>query len=247
MLELASRFEKGSLQEALGWYRAAARGGIAEAAERISRVEAKLAFEAGDHERAATLFSSVNGFDPYWWLLDKTATSLEACLAIARAFESGRLFEGQPFLTVNLDKAFEYYRRATYWGHRGAYEKVHTLRPRATRALVKDFTGTLAQARRMECDRTFQASEWEDIQRGLASYSMDDKWIFFVEDESLFILRSWTGELWGIAHFEPALAGVRLTHVDVTSSATASDESLLKLLYWLIDRFLLGNLASQSP
>ncbi|HEX5116946.1 MAG TPA: hypothetical protein VFW65_17280 [Pseudonocardiaceae bacterium] len=41
--------------------------------------------------------------------------------------------------------------------------------------------------------RRWSDAEWATIRRGRRAHEMDDKWVAFVEDDRLFLHRSWTG------------------------------------------------------
>lgn len=68
-------------------------------------------------------------------------------------------------------------------------------------------------------DRVWTVSEWDRVQRGCRSQSMDEKWNIFAEGDIVFMHRSWTG--YGIyeVSFSPLADGGR----KITSAAVETD------------------------
>ncbi|WP_067537612.1 hypothetical protein [Nocardia crassostreae] len=68
-------------------------------------------------------------------------------------------------------------------------------------------------------DRVWTMSEWNRIQRGCRSRSMDEKWNIFAEGEIVFMHRSWTGHGMYELSFAPSAAGGR----KITSAVVETD------------------------
>ncbi len=67
--------------------------------------------------------------------------------------------------------------------------------------------------------RTWTEAEWQRILRGHHSRDMDDRWNAFVEDQRLFLHRSWTGHgIYEVA-FERDAGGWHITEALVEGDA----------------------------
>ncbi|MFD6437163.1 hypothetical protein [Streptomyces venezuelae] len=76
-------------------------------------------------------------------------------------------------------------------------------------------------------DRVWTDEEWDRIRRGYRARDMDEKWNVFVEDDVLFMHRSWTG--YGVyeATFAPTLASateLRARLVELTVGASGQSQ-----------------------
>ncbi|MFI6499729.1 hypothetical protein [Nonomuraea typhae] len=108
---------------------------------------------------------------------------------------------------------------------------------------------SIPQSLRGFTTRVWTPDEWARIQQGHVSRDMDDRWVLFVEDDTLFAHRSWTG--FGIysATFVEVEGGWRVAEVWVESDPERyrrrSDAHDLALLETLIRGTLLGE--EQDP
>ena len=78
----------------------------------------------------------------------------------------------------------------------------------------------------------------EDLERicwGFVPRAMEDKWFMVVEDEQLFIHRSWTGRLCYVAHLSPD----GIPNVEI-SPALGPPFNTLDAVRGLVDSFLVG-------
>jgi hypothetical protein len=93
-------------------------------------------------------------------------------------------------------------------------------------------------------ERVWTSQEWRLIRRGHRSQDMDDKWHALVEDERLYLYRSWTG--WGVyeAQFSAYEGGWRISSAvvagDHDSYRRGGDEYENALLEAVIEWVLLG-------
>jgi hypothetical protein len=71
--------------------------------------------------------------------------------------------------------------------------------------------------------RVWSVDDWGRICRGHQSLDMDDHWNAFVENDHLFMYRSWTGNAIYDAYFEPVPTGWHITEAWV-----ADDPDLYK-------------------
>ena len=78
------------------------------------------------------------------------------------------------------------------------------------------------------------------MELGYLPGSMDQKWFMFVENETLFVLRTWSAWLFAEAYFERQAEERILTHFLVPGTIEQSDEELKSMLLSLIERWLLG-------
>ena len=84
----------------------------------------------------------------------------------------------------------------------------------------------------------FSSGEFEQLQRGVVPRDMDEKWFIFYEPPTLFLHRSWTGELVYRVTFEPNANGADVVQAEV-SERYAADPMHGKLLPWVIRCVLL--------
>jgi hypothetical protein len=92
--------------------------------------------------------------------------------------------------------------------------------------------------------RVWTADQWALIQGGHRSRDMDDKWHAFVEDQRLYLHRSWTGMGVYQAQFDAVDGGWRITSAwvagDHDSYRRRDDNFESAMLEALIERVLLG-------
>ncbi|MGW3012069.1 hypothetical protein ACWC9R_25035 [Streptomyces sp. NPDC001219] len=99
-------------------------------------------------------------------------------------------------------------------------------------------------------DRLWSESEWQRIQLGYRAASMDEKWNIYVEDEHLFLHRSWTGFLAYEAVFTKVDGGGRriasaLVESDPERYRSASADYDRITLELVISAILLGERADE--
>ena len=92
---------------------------------------------------------------------------------------------------------------------------------------------------RLPYSDSFSQTEFEALQRGLLPSAMEDKWFVFYEAPTLFLHRSWTGELIYRQTLEPRADRAVVTAADVSAKYEA-DSMQAKLLPWVIRGVLLG-------
>ena len=81
----------------------------------------------------------------------------------------------------------------------------------------------------------YSLEDLERIRWGFVPRAMEDKWLMVVEDEQLFICRSWTGQLCYVAHLSPD----GIPNVEI-SPAMGPPFNTLEMVRDLIDGFLIG-------
>ena len=84
----------------------------------------------------------------------------------------------------------------------------------------------------------FSLAEYEVLQRGLVPGSMDDKWFIYYEAPTLFLHRSWTGELIFRVTLQPREGGAVVAVAEVTTKYE-TDSMQARLLPWVIRGLLL--------
>jgi len=88
---------------------------------------------------------------------------------------------------------------------------------------------------------TFTDEEYNHLAKGLIPKVMEDKWFVFMEDDTLFFHRSWTGICVYQVHFDNQH---RVDEVWVNRDRKQYNEADIeydgKLLFFLIDNLLLG-------
>ena len=98
-----------------------------------------------------------------------------------------------------------------------------------------------AQRAKLDIGRTFTEQEYHRLKNGLIPRAMEDKWFIFMENDVLFIHRSWTGTCIYELHFDKQRA---ITDVWVNRDSEqykeTDNEYDKKLLNFLIDNLLLG-------
>jgi hypothetical protein len=97
---------------------------------------------------------------------------------------------------------------------------------------------------RISLDRKFSEDEFNQISFGLIPQAMEDKWFIFLEDNSLYFHRSWTGECIYQATFCKENDQYFLKEVwvcrDQEKYQFTSDSYDEQLLLFLIENLLLG-------
>lgn len=90
----------------------------------------------------------------------------------------------------------------------------------------------------MQYRARFTQAEYETIQAGLVPQAMEDKWFIFYEHPTLWLHRSWTGELIYRVTFQSDDVGAHVIFAEV--SAKYEREFMHeKLLPWVIRHVLL--------
>lgn len=101
---------------------------------------------------------------------------------------------------------------------------------------------------RLALRREFTEGEYEAIRRGLIPEQMEDRWFIFLEEDTLYFHRSWTGrcifQLTLTKEGEKYAAGEALVNRDSGQYAGADDAYDERLLTYLIDNLLLGRRAT---
>ena len=114
---------------------------------------------------------------------------------------------------------------------------------RATRHSWTDIKPLPAQRARLSLQRTFSAQEYDRICLGFIPERMEDKWFMFVEDDTLYIHRSWTGfciyQLALIKEGTNYVAGEAFANRDVSQYSGTSDLYDEKMSLFLVDFLLL--------
>lgn len=98
---------------------------------------------------------------------------------------------------------------------------------------------------RLPFEKAYSAEDAARIRRGLIPREMEDKWFMYLEEDVLYLHRSWTGLCIYRVALEPRADGgytVRevLANRDPAQHRCASDEYEAALLDFLIDALLLG-------
>ena len=93
--------------------------------------------------------------------------------------------------------------------------------------------------------RTFTREEYDVIARGLVPGDMDDRWFIFLENNQLYLHRSWTGTCIYQITFDRTdsdsiVVTEALVNRDPEEYKAADDEFDVALLSFLIDNKLLG-------
>jgi hypothetical protein len=100
------------------------------------------------------------------------------------------------------------------------------------------------QRARLSLEHRYTPEEFEAIGRGFVPENMDDKWFIYLEQDWLYLHRSWTGLCIFQARFERAGNGHRIAEAWVNRDSeqyNSTDASYdAKLLVWLIEYLLLG-------
>lgn len=112
---------------------------------------------------------------------------------------------------------------------------------RATRATWK--TTPMPEARKqLHVEKTYSGEEYAGIAMGLIPMQMEDRWFMFLEDDWLYLHRSWTGNMIYKVRFEPIADGYRIAEAwvnrDPAQYKRTDDDfdviELLALINWLI-------------
>jgi len=97
---------------------------------------------------------------------------------------------------------------------------------------------------RLIFNRQFAPDEFQQISRGLIPESMDDKWFIFLEDNWLYLHRSWTGSCIYKVKFEQDQGSYMVSEAwvnrDRNQYNSTDDNYDAAVLSFLIDKFLLG-------
>ena len=97
---------------------------------------------------------------------------------------------------------------------------------------------------KLNVQRVYTAEEYEQIALGFIPQEMEDKWSIFLEDDRLYLHRSWTGfctyEVHLSAHDGQHTIVAAWVSRDSEQYRETDDEYDAGLLLFLIDRLLLG-------
>ncbi|MGW6023386.1 hypothetical protein [Streptomyces sp. NPDC055099] len=97
-------------------------------------------------------------------------------------------------------------------------------------------------------ERVWTDEEWDRIRRGYRAQDMDQKWNVFVEDNVLFMHRSWTGHGVYEATFAPTTGGRRIASAVVEADReryrSVGDEYDRLMLELIISAIVLGEPAA---
>ncbi len=98
----------------------------------------------------------------------------------------------------------------------------------------------------LSLQREFTEQEYECICRGVIPESMEDKWFIFIEEDTLYMHRSWTGyciyQLHLIRKDTTYRVGNTFVNRDASQYSWVDDRYDEKLVMFLIDSLLLGGL-----
>ena len=115
---------------------------------------------------------------------------------------------------------------------------------KATRQSWPNIKPLPAQRSRLSIKRAFTRQEYERICLGFIPDRMEDRWFMFVEDDTLYVHRSWTGYcVYRLAFIEEGTnyaVGEAFANRDEHQYAGGDDAYDEKLLMFLIDHLLLG-------
>jgi len=118
------------------------------------------------------------------------------------------------------------------------------MKPIATRNSWSQVIAMPEQRAQLSFGRTFTASQFAALARGLVPEQMEDKWFIFLEDDHLYFHRSWTGHcIFKVRIFSDQNAyQVAETWVNRDSSQYRSpgDEFDITLIGKLLDNLLLS-------
>ena len=93
-------------------------------------------------------------------------------------------------------------------------------------------------------ERAFTEEEYELIRQGVIPEEMENKWFIFVEEDVLYVHRSWTGFCMYQVRLKKEGAEYRVVEAfanrDSNQYSATDDHYDVKLLNFLIDHFLLG-------
>lgn len=115
---------------------------------------------------------------------------------------------------------------------------------KATRQSWTNLKPLPAQRSTLSVKRSFTRQEYERICLGFIPERMEDRWFIFVERDTLYVHRSWTGNcIYRLALIEDGtryVAGEAIVNRDESQYAGGDDAYDEKLLMFLIDHLLLG-------
>jgi 8-oxo-dGTP diphosphatase len=98
-----------------------------------------------------------------------------------------------------------------------------------------------AQRTKLKIERTFTDKDYNRLAQGLIPSAMEDKWFIFMENDTLFFHRSWTGVCVYEVHFDNRHC---FNEIWVNRDSQQYKETDIeydgKLLIFLIDNLLLG-------
>jgi hypothetical protein len=90
----------------------------------------------------------------------------------------------------------------------------------------------------------FSSEEFDRISRGLIPYAMEDKWFIYLDGNTLYMHRSWTGNCIYQVEFEAVaekhIVRCALVNRDQTQYKSTDDVYDAALLHFLISNLLLG-------
>ncbi|MEO0463819.1 MAG: hypothetical protein AAF127_11860 [Pseudomonadota bacterium] len=90
-------------------------------------------------------------------------------------------------------------------------------------------------------DRVFSENEFDRLSKGLIPRAMEDKWFIYMDQNQLFLHRSWTGKGVYRLAFQREDAEMRAkAEIAANSSQEVELEYEARLLNWLISNLLLG-------
>jgi len=114
-----------------------------------------------------------------------------------------------------------------------------------TRDSWENLTFLSDKKNQISLDRKFTEAEFEKISRGLLPLDMDDKWFIFLENNILYLHRSWMGQCIYQVRFTAENNLYKASEVWVNRDAEqykeTNDKYDEKLLLFLIENLLLGN------
>ena len=97
------------------------------------------------------------------------------------------------------------------------------------------------QRAKLGVKRSFTEDEYNNLAKGLVPEVMEDKWFIFMENETLYFHRSWTGVCVYQVHLDDQRRVVEAwANRDPQQYGISDDEYDGKLLCFLIDNLLLG-------
>ena len=113
----------------------------------------------------------------------------------------------------------------------------------ATRQSWPNIKPLPSQRASLSLERAFTEEEYELIRHGVVPEAMENKWFIFLEEDVLYIHRSWTGFCIYQVGFKKEGAQYRIAEAlvnrDSDQYSATDDHYDVKLLNFLIDEFLL--------
>ena len=118
-------------------------------------------------------------------------------------------------------------------------------RQRATRESWHKLQPLPAKTSQISLDREFTEDEFEKLSLGLVPVDMDDKWFIFLEANTFYFHRSWTGtciyQMGVVKERDVFVADKILVNREVDQYKETDDGYDERLLLFLIENLLLGN------